>query len=43
MRFKRVPACLREEIELVDDIAKLQGLHRAAILSGSLEEFTEAL
>jgi hypothetical protein len=43
LRFKRVPAGLREEIEVIDDIAKLQGLHRAAILSGSLEEFAEAL
>jgi hypothetical protein len=43
LRFKRVPAGLREEIEVIDDIAKLQGLLRAAILSGSLEEFAEAL
>ena len=43
LRFKRVPAGLREEIELMGDIAKLQSLHRAAILSGSIEEFAGAL
>jgi predicted transposase/invertase (TIGR01784 family) len=43
LRFKRVPAGLREEIEIVSDIAKLQALHRAAILSRTLEEFAEAL
>jgi predicted transposase/invertase (TIGR01784 family) len=43
LRFKRVPAGLREEIKLVNDLVKLQALLRAAILSGSLDEFTEAL
>ena len=43
LRFKRVPAGLREEVELVADIAKLQSLLRAAILSGSLEEFAGEL
>jgi flagellar biosynthesis/type III secretory pathway protein FliH len=43
LRFKRVPAGLREEIELMGDIAKLQSLHRSAILSGSIEEFAGAL
>ncbi|MBV5345792.1 MAG: Rpn family recombination-promoting nuclease/putative transposase, partial [Rhodoferax sp.] len=43
LRFKRVPAGLREEIESVGNIAKLQSLHRAAILSQTLDEFAEAL
>ena len=43
LRFKRVPTGLREEIEMIAEIAKLQSLHRAAILSGSIEEFAAAL
>lgn len=43
LRFKRVPAGLREEIELINPTGKLQSLHSAAIPSGSIEEFAGAL
>ena len=43
IRFERIPEGLREEIELITDIVKLQALLRAAIRSATLEEFAEAL
>jgi hypothetical protein len=43
IRFNRVPEGLREEIELIADTAKLQTLHRAAIRSATLEEFSQVL
>ena len=43
IRFDRVPAGLREEIESIADTVKLQSLLRAAIRSSSIEEFAEAL
>jgi predicted transposase YdaD len=43
IRFHRVPEGLREEVESIADTAKLQSLHRAAIRSSTLEEFSEAL
>jgi predicted transposase YdaD len=43
IRFQQVPEGLREEIESITDIVKLQALLRAAIRSATLEEFAEAL
>jgi hypothetical protein len=43
LRFKRVPVGLREEIQKISDLAKLQSLLRAAITSPTLDAFAEAL
>jgi len=43
LRFKRVPAGLREEIQSISDLAKLQSLHRAAITSPTMDAFAESL
>ena len=43
LRFKRVPAGLREEIQRISDLGKLQSLLRAAITSPTLDDFAEAL
>jgi len=43
LRFAHVPVGLREAIESLSDPEQLRGLHRAAILSATLEEFTASL
>ena len=43
VRFERVPEGLREEIQLIDNAAKLQALHRAAITSPTLHAFAGSL
>ena len=43
VRFEGVPEGLREEIQLIDNAAKLQALHRAAITSPTLEAFAGSL
>ncbi len=43
IRFDRVPPGLRESIEATIDEEKLRTLHRAAILCGSLEEFSATI
>jgi len=43
LRFKRVPAGLREAVQSIDSTKKLHALHRAAILSDSLDAFAEHL
>ena len=43
IRFQRVPAGLREEIETIIDTKKLTHLHRAAITSADIESFAVEL
>lgn len=43
VRFERVPEGLREEIQSVSDLTKLQSLHRAAIRCADLESFAREL
>lgn len=43
LRFKRVPVGLREEIQSISDLAKLQSLLRAAITSPTLDAFAGSL
>lgn len=43
VRFERVPEGLKEVVEGIQEIPKLQELHRHAILCESIEHFTEKL
>jgi hypothetical protein len=43
LRFKRVPVGLREEIQSISDLTKLQSLLRAAITSPTLDAFAGSL
>lgn len=43
LRFGTIPEGLRDSIEAVADSEKLRVLHRAAIVSDSLETFTASL
>ena len=43
VRFERVPGGLREEIQSVSDLTKLQSLHRAAIRCADIESFAREL
>ncbi len=43
IRFQHVPPGLREEIEAIDDTARLSQLHRAAIRCADLEAFSREL
>ena len=43
LRFGPVPDGLRDSIEAIADPEKLRALHRAAIISESLESFTASL
>jgi hypothetical protein len=43
LRFGPIPGGLRDSIESIADPEKLRALHRAAIISGSLEAFTASL
>ncbi|HRQ87927.1 MAG TPA: hypothetical protein PLA50_03970 [Bacteroidia bacterium] len=43
IRFGTVPEGLREAVEVASGQERLRGLHRAAILSATLEEFAQAL
>ncbi|MFN5962679.1 MAG: hypothetical protein ACK5CW_14440 [Verrucomicrobiota bacterium] len=43
LRFGSIPDGLRNSIEAIADPEKLRALHRAAIVSESLESFTASL
>jgi predicted transposase YdaD len=43
LRFGPIPDGLRDSIEAIADPEKLRALHRAAIVSESLESFTTSL
>jgi predicted transposase YdaD len=43
LRFGPIPDGLRDSIEAIADPEKLRALHRAAIVSDSLESFTASL
>jgi hypothetical protein len=43
LRFTEPPPTLREQIQRLDDLAALKGLHRKAVTAGSLEEFEQEM
>jgi hypothetical protein len=43
LRFIEPPPTLREQIQRLDDLAALKGLHRKAVTAGSLEEFEQEM
>jgi hypothetical protein len=43
IRFSQVPEGLRDAIEVIRDETRLRNLHKAAIQTASLEEFSRCL